>query len=154
MLAAHVILSVVGLVAGLIVVIELLGSKRQAGWAAIFLASMVATSVTGFLLPAFGFLPSHAVGIVSLVVLAAAIGGLYVFRLSGGWRWIYAVAVVLSFYLNVFVAVAQAFDKVPALHALAPMQSDPPFAIVQGIVLLVFVVLTIVAAIKFRPAAA
>src|SRR5882757_8029842 len=77
----HVILSLVGIVSGLIVLFGMLGAKRLDGWTAVFLATTVLTSVTGFFFPVTSFMPSHAVGIISLVFLAAAIGAL---RLSPG----------------------------------------------------------------------
>jgi hypothetical protein len=128
----------------------LLASKRLDGWATLFLATTVATSVTGFLFPFHGFLPSHGVGIVSLIVLAGAILARYRFGLAGGWRRTYAITAVLALYLNVFVLNAQLFLKVPALQAIAPQQSDPPFQITQLIGLLFFTVLAIGAAVKFR----
>jgi hypothetical protein len=104
-------------------------------------------------LPADRLLPSHVLGIISLVVLAAAIAARYAFHLAGAWRWIYAVGVVVALYLDVFVAVVQAFQKIPALHALAPTQSEPPFAIVQIAVLVAFVVLGLLA-VRRHPQAA
>lgn len=150
----HTLLSLVGIASGLVVVKGLLSSRRLDGWTALFLASAVATSVSGFFLPADRFLPSHGVGVISLVVLVIAILARYGLHLAGAWRLIYAVGAVLALYFLVFVGVAQLFAKVPALHALAPTQAEPPFAIAEGVVLVVFVVLTIVAAIKFRPEAA
>jgi hypothetical protein len=150
----HTVLSLVALVAGIIVVMGLLASKSLDGWTALYLATSVVTSATGFGFAFTSFMPSHWVGVVSLVVLAVAILARYVFHLAGAWRWIYAVGVVLSVYFLVFVAIVQAFMKVPALRAMAPTQSEPPFAIVQGVTLLIFILLTIAAARKFRPMAA
>ncbi|HEY0662045.1 MAG TPA: hypothetical protein VGD21_12085 [Lysobacter sp.] len=144
------LLSLIGILSGLFVLYGLLVSKRLAGWTAVFLATTLATSVTGFLFPFVRFLPSHGVGIVSLLVLAAVLPALYVFKLAGAWRWIYVVGAVLALYLNVFVLVVQLFLKVPALHAIAPTQADPPFAIAQGVVLLVFVGLGFLAVRRFR----
>jgi hypothetical protein len=146
----HVVLSLVGIGSGLVVVFGLLGSKRLDGWTAVFLASTAATSVTGFGFPFDHFLPSHGVGIVSLVVLVA-IFARYVKHLSGSWRWIYGVGAVVSLYLNVFVGIVQAFRRIPALKALAPTQTEPPFAIAQLVVFALFVVLAIVVGIRFRP---
>jgi hypothetical protein len=150
----HTLLSLVGIASGLMVVKGLLSSQRLDGWTALFLASAVATSVTGFFLPADHFGPSHWVGVISLVALAFAILSRYGLHLAGAWRRIYAVGAVLALYFLVFVGVAQLFAKVPALHALAPTQAEPPFAIAEGAVLVLFVVLTVAAAIKFRPQAA
>ena len=110
------------------------------------------TSVTGFPLPPFGFDPPRAVGVISLVLLALAVAALYAFRLAGAWRWIYVGAAVAALYLNVFVAVVQAFQKLPPLHALAPTQSEPPFLVSQIVVLAAFVALGVVAAMRFHPA--
>jgi hypothetical protein len=149
--AIHVALSLVGIVSGLVAVAGLLKSNLRAGWTLLFLATTVATSVTGFGFHRDQLLPSHIVGIISLVLLAVAILALYVFALSGAWRRIYVVAAVASLYLNVFVLIVQAFLKVPALHALAPTQNEPPFAIAQGIALIAFIAIGISAARKFQP---
>lgn len=148
----HTILSLVALVAGVPVVRELLASRVSRGWTEVFLATAVLTSVTGFGFPFDKLLPSHIVGIISLVLLAAAVLGLYVFHLSGPWRWIYAAGQTLAEYFLVFVLIAQLFNKIPALARLAPTQSEPPFAIAQGILLVIFAALTIGAALKFKPA--
>ena len=152
----HVIISLVGIVAGIIVMFGLLTSSRMPGLTAIFLLFTILTSATGFLIPPLlseKLLPSHIIGILSLVLLAMACVALYGMKLSGAWRWIYAVTALLSLYFNVFVLVIQSFLKVPALHALAPSvpPSEPPFAIVQGIVLVFFVIVIIGAVRRFRP---
>jgi hypothetical protein len=147
---AHVLISLVGIVSGLIVVFGMISGKRLDGWNPLFLASTVLTSLTGFLFPFERLLPSHKVGIISLIVLAVALLALYAFHLGGKWRSIYVISAVLALYLNVFVAVVQAFEKVPALKALAPTQSEPPFLVVQTIVLALFVALGIFAAKRFR----
>jgi hypothetical protein len=121
----HVILSLVGIAAGLIVVFGMLGAKRLEGWTALFLATTVLTSVTGFFFPS-SFMPSHVVGIISLVFLAAALVGLYVYRLAGAWRWIYVVGAVVALYLNVFVGVVQAFMKVSLLQGSDPVRAAVP----------------------------
>jgi hypothetical protein len=146
----HVVISLVGIVAGFVVIAGWLAGKRLDVWTAIFLLFTVATSATGFFLPAKGFMPSHAVGIISLVVLALAIYALYSRKMMGGWRRAYLIAATAAQYFNVFVLVAQLFAKVPPLKALAPTQSEPPFAIAQGVVLVVFVVLGILAVKRFR----
>ena len=150
----HVALSLVGIASGLIVMIGLLRGRDLAGWTAIFLLGLLATSVTGFAFPVEHLLPSHKVGIVSLVVLAVAALARYVCRLRGTWRSIYVVAAAAALYLDVLVAVVQAFEKVPTLAALAPHRSEPPFVAAQLVVLAVFVVLTISAVRRFRRAAA
>ncbi len=146
----HVILSLVGILAGFVVMFGLLTAKQLHGWTALFIWTTVATSVTGFLFPFHKFLPSHVIGILSLLVLTIAIYALYGKHLTGAWRKAYAVNAMIALYFNVFVLVAQLFMKVPALKALAPTQSEAPFKGAQLAVLVVFVVLTILAAIKFR----
>ena len=148
----HVVLSLVGIGSGFVVVYGLLAEKRLDVWTTVFLASTVATSVTGFLFPFERFLPSHAVGALSLAVLAVAILARYALHFAGAWRRIYVVSAVIALYLNVFVLVAQLFQKVPALNALAPTQSEPPFLLTQLVLLAPFVVLAIAATIKFRTA--
>jgi hypothetical protein len=154
LLEFHVIISLVGIASGFIVFYGLLTNNPMRGLTALFLATTIITSVTGFPLPPFGFDPPRAVGTLSLILLAVAVLALYAFRLGGTWRWIYVVTAVAALYLNTFVGVIQAFMKVPSLHALAPTQSEPPFAITQGIVLLIFVVLGFLATRKFHPAKA
>lgn len=137
----HVILSLIGIASGLAVASALLNGDMRSRWTATFLATTLATSVTGFLFPFDTFLPSHWVGVISLLVLAPALFALYLRKLGGAWRSIYVVTALAALYLNVFVLVVQIFRKVPALHALAPTESEPPFAIVQGLVLIGFVAL-------------
>jgi hypothetical protein len=146
----HVVISLIGIGSGFVVLWGLLAAKRLDGWTALFLASTVATSVTGFPLPADHFMPSHAIGLISLALLAVAIVARYARHLRGAWRWIYVVTAMISFYLNVFVLVFQLFLKVPALKALAPTQSEPPFQISQLVVLALFVAATIAAVRRFR----
>ena len=150
----HVLISLVGIGSGLVVMYGLLNGKRLEGWTAVFLASTVLTSVTGFGFPFTHLGPPHKVGIVSLVVLAVAIVTRYPLRLAGPWQRVYVVCAALALYLNVFVGVVQAFLKVPTLKALAPKQTEPPFVVAQGVVFALFVVLAIVAAIRFRTAGA
>jgi hypothetical protein len=146
----HVLLSLAGIGSGLVVVCGLLTEKRLDGWTAIFLVTTVLTSATGFLFPFHQLLPSHKVGILSLVVLAIVIPARYLFHLAGAWRRIYVIGALVALYLNVFVAVVQAFLKVPALKALAPTQQEPPFLVAQLVVLVVFAGLTILAAKRFH----
>ena len=128
----------------------LLAGQKLNRWTALFLISTVVTSVTGFFFPFQGVTPAIVVGIISLALLAVAIVARYARHLAGAWRWIYVVTAMISLYLNVFVLVVQLFQKVPALKALAPTQSEPPFAVTQLVVLALFVLLTIIAAITFR----
>jgi hypothetical protein len=148
----HTVITLVMLVSGFVVVFGMLGSHRLGGWTALFLLTAVLTSVTGFGFPFTKLLPSHILGIISLVVLAVTIPALYLFHLAGPWRWIYVIGVVLALWFDVFVGIVQAFQKIPALTPLAPTQSEPPFAIAQGAALVIFVILGIAAAIKFHPA--
>ena len=149
----HVVVSLIGIVAGLVAMVGLLKSKPMPGWTGLFLLTTILTSVTGFFFPVEKLLPSHVIGIISLVLLAIACLALYGQKLAGPWRWIYVLTAMISLYLNVFVLVIQSFLKVPPLHALAPSvpPSEPPFAIVQGIVLVFFIVVIVAAVKKFRP---
>jgi hypothetical protein len=152
----HVVISLIAIVAGLVVMFGLLGSRQMPGLTAIFLLFTILTSVTGFLFPFKELLPSHIFGIISLILLAIACIALYVMKLSGAWRPIYIVTAMISLYLNVFVLVVQSFLKIPPLQALAPSvppapPSGPVFAAVQGIVLVLFVLAIIGIWRRFRP---
>ena len=154
----HVIISLIGIAAGFIVMFGMLGSNRMPGLTAIFLLLTILTSATGFLIPPLLFeklLPSHMIGVLSLILLAIACYALYSQKLSGSWRWIYVLTALLAQYFNVFVLVIQSFLKVGPLHALAPSvpPSEPPFAIAQGIVLVFFIIFIIGAIRRFRPPA-
>lgn len=146
----HVVISLIGIVSGLVVLYALFAAKWLEGWTRIFLVTTVATSVTGFFIPADRLLPSHIVGILSMIVLGAAIYALYGRRLAGAWRRTYVINAVIALYLNVFVLVVQLFLKVPALRAIAPTQADPPFILAQSLVLVLFVAAGAAAAIRFR----
>jgi hypothetical protein len=153
----HVIISLIGIAAGFIVMFGMLDSNRTPGLTAIFLLLTILTSATGFLIPPLLFeklLPSHMIGVLSLILLAIACYALYGARLSGSWRWIYVLTALLAQYFNVFVLVIQSFLKVGPLHALAPSvpPSEPPFAIAQGIVLVFFIIVIIGAIRRFHPA--
>ena len=146
----HVLTSLVGIGSGLIVAFGLLNGKLFSGWNHLFLATTVLTSVTGFLFPVEHILPSHKVGTISLAILAIAIAALYLFHLAGRWRAIYVGTAIMALYLNCFVGVVQSFLKVPALHAMAPTGTEPPFLFAQIIVLILFVVLGVLATKRFR----
>jgi hypothetical protein len=153
----HTIISLIAIVAGIIVMFGMLGSKRPGGLTALFLLLTILTSATGFLIPPLvsdKLLPSHIIGALSLVLLLIACIGLYATKLAGSWRWIYAVTALLALYFNVFVLVIQSFLKIPALTAIAPGNppSGPVFAVVQGVVLVFFVLMIIGAVRRFRPA--
>ncbi len=139
----HVAISLVGIFTGLVALFGQLTGPRLGRWTAWFLVSTVLTNVTGLAFPFERFLPSHALAILSLVVLAAAIYARYGRRLEGAWGRVYLVAAVAALYLNVFVLVVQLFLRVPALAALAPTQSEWPFGVTQLVVLVAFVVLGI-----------
>jgi hypothetical protein len=146
----HVVLSLIGILAGSVVVYGLITANRLDGWTKVFLWTTVLTSLTGYLFPFHKLLPSHIVGVVSLVVLASCIYARHGRKLAGGWNRTYAITAVIALYLNVFVLVAQLFQKVPILRALAPTQTEGPFLIAQTAVLLAFVVIGILAATRFR----
>ena len=148
---SHTAISLIAILAGLIVLYGLLTVNRMPAMTLFFLVMTIATSVTGFFFHREQLLPSHIVGILSLVVLAVTVLALYTYRLRGIWRAVYVVGAVISLYLIVFVLVVQSFLKVPALHQLAPQGNEPPFAIAQGIVLLLFIVLGFLAFKRFRP---
>jgi len=148
----HVILSLVGIASGIVVVFGLWQNTLLSRWTAIFLVTTAATSATGFLFFSASFGPPHIVGIVSLVVLALASWGLYASHLVAGWRRVYTIGAILALYLNVFVGVAQAFQKIPYLRAMAPTQKEPPFLIAQAVVLILFVLAGAVALKRFHPA--
>ena len=152
----HVIISLTAVVAGLVVMFGMLGSRRMPGLTAIFLIFTILTSVTGFMFPFNGITPGILIGILSLVLLAIACFARYGTKLDGAWRWIYALTALASLYLNMFVLVIQSFLKVPALHALAPSvpPAEPPFAIAQGIVLVFFVLVIIAVIRRYRPVSA
>jgi hypothetical protein len=146
----HVLISLAGIGSGLIVMYGFFVRKQLGGWTAFFLITTVLTSLTGFGFPFEHLLPSHILGILSLIALAVAIPARYAFHMAGSWRWIYVIGASMALYLNVFVLVAQLFLKVPAIHALAPTQKEPPFAIAQVVVLMIFAGLTIGATRKFH----
>jgi hypothetical protein len=146
----HVVVSLLGIFSGFIVVFGLLTDKRLDGWTALFLGTTVATSVTGFFFPVDHFMPSHAVGMLSLLALAVAIYARYARHLSGRWRKSYVITAVVAFYFNVFVGIVQAFEKIPALKVLAPTQSEAPFKVTQLVVLAIFVALAALSAIRFH----
>jgi hypothetical protein len=147
----HVAISLVAILSGLIVLFGLLTGRRFDHWTSFFLLTTVATSVSGFFFPFHGITPGIMGGIISLVVLAIAIFARYPRKLAGAWRWLYVITAMIALYLNVFALIAQLFRNVPAMKALAPTLSEPPFLVAQFLALIVFVVLGILAAIKFRP---
>jgi hypothetical protein len=151
--AVHVALSLAGIGAGFYVMYGLLKRQPLERWTGVFLVTTILTSVTGFFFPFHQFLPSHGVGIISLLILPVAVVAHYVYHHRGPWRWLYTVSSVAALYLNMFVLVVQLFLKVPALHALAPTQAEPPFAVAQVINLLLHVWLGVAVTQRSKAAA-
>jgi hypothetical protein len=148
----HVMLSLAGIFAGFVAVFGLLVANPLNGWTALFLGATALTSVTGFFFPIHGLTPGLVIGILSLIALAIAIFARYQRHLAGGWRRSYVISSMVALYFNTFVLVVQLYEKVPALHALAPSQSEAPFKITQLTVLVLFVVVTVLATVRFRDA--
>jgi hypothetical protein len=146
----HVALSLIGILSGFVVVLGFLTAKPLNGWTGVFLASTVLANVTGFLFPFHRFMPSHVIGILSLIALAIAIFGRYQRHLAGGWRRSYVISSMIALYFNVFILIVQLYEKVPALKAIAPTQSEAPFKITQLTALVLFVLLSILATVRFR----
>ena len=150
----HVIISLIGIASGFIVLFGLFTGRLLGAWNGLFLITTVLTSVTGFAFPNTKVTPGIVLGVLSLIVLAIAIFALYGRHLSGVWRRTYVITAMIALYFNVFVLVAQLFEHVPAIHALAPTQTEAPFKIAQLLLLVVFAVLIGAAAKRFRPALA
>jgi hypothetical protein len=153
-LQIHVAISLIAIVAGLITMYGMLKKNMSHGWTALFVATLILTSVTGFPLAPFGFDPPRAIGTLSLVLLAIAVLALYIFNLSGPWRVVFIVTAVIALYFDAFVAVIQSFQKLSFLQPLAPTQSEPPFVVAQVVVLVLFIALGVQLLRKFRPGAA
>ena len=147
----HVLISLVAIFTGVVVVFGMVASNRLDCWTKWFLTTAVLTTVTGFFFPFHGFTPAIGLGIISLPFLAITIFARYSKHLAGAWRWIYVIGAVICLYFNLFVLVVQLFEKVPALHAMAPTQTESPFKLTQLVVLMLSTVLAIVAVIRFRP---
>jgi hypothetical protein len=147
----HTLISLVAICTGFVVLFGLLAGNRLDAWTKWFLITALATTVTGFFFPFHGVTPAIKLGIISSVVLVVTIYARYGKRLAGAWRWIYAVGAVLTLYFNVFVGIVQSFEKIPALNAMAPTQTEQPFKLTQLSVLGLFIMLGFVAAIRFRP---
>ena len=147
----HTLISLIAIFTGFVVLFGLLSDKRFDGWTKWFLITTLATTVTGFFFPFHGFTPAIGLGLISLPILALTIYARYPKNLAGAWRLIYVLGAVISLYFNVFVGVVQSFEKIPALDAMAPTQTEQPFKFSQLTVLSLFVILAIVAVIRFRP---
>ena len=150
LLIVHVALSLAGIVTGFVMAYGLIAGRLLGRWTVAFLATTVATSVTGYGLPATTILPSHIIGAVSLVALAIAMIALYGRQLLGWWRPVFVVATMLALYLNLFVGVVQAFLRIPSLTSLAPTQSEPPFVLAQGVLFVVFLAVAGLGVARFR----
>ena len=147
----HTLISLIAILTGLVVVFGMLAGNRVDGWTKWFLITAVLTTVTGFFFPFHGFTPAIGLGIISLPFLALANFARYRKNLAGAWRWIYIIGAVICLYFNLFVLVVQSFEKIPALHALAPTQTESPFKFTQLVVLALSTLLCIVALIRFHP---
>jgi hypothetical protein len=149
--AIHVLLSLIGIASGLVVLSGLLTANPMKSWTLLFLVTTLATTLTGFLFPFGGFTPALGVGVLSTLILLVTLAARYRFQMVGACCWIYVVGALLAQYLNSFVLVVQSFLKIPALHALAPAGTEPPFAAAQGVVLLFYVVTGFLAVRRFHP---
>lgn len=148
----HTVLSLIGIAAGFVAIIVMLRGRFSKGWTWLFLFTTIMTSVTGYGFPADRVLPSHIVGAISLIALALALYALLGTRLRGGWRAVYVVTALIALYLNCFVGVVQAFQKLPPLHALAPTGAETPFVIAQLVTLAIFIALGFLMLRRFHPA--
>lgn len=148
----HLIISMIAIALGFVVAGGILASNKLPGWTAWFLILTILTSATGFLFPFTKVTPAHIVSVISLVLLAVAVYALYGKGIAGVWRGVYVVTAMLALWFNVFVLIAQSFQKVALLNVYAPTGSEPPFAITQGIVLIFFVVMIWLGIKRFRPA--
>jgi hypothetical protein len=147
----HVVISLIGILSGFVIVFGLIAGKRLDNWTAVFLSSTILTSVTGYFFPVHKLTPGHIIGAISLVLLAVCVYARYARALAGGWRLTYVVTAVFAFYLNFFVLIVQMFMKVPALHGLAPTQTEGPFKLAQLFALVLFLLFGIAASRKFHP---
>jgi hypothetical protein len=151
MIQLHMVFSLIGILVGIFVLLGMVANRFSAPWTAVFLASTLFASLTGFPIPPFGFDAARAVGILTVVLEAIAIAALYIFRLEGQWRWLFVASSVASLYFNCFVGVAQTFQKVAYVNAFAPTQTEAPFAVAQFVVLVIFIALGYLAARRFHP---
>ena len=148
----HVIISLIGIGTGFIVLYGLLNGKLLSPWNFVFLVTTILTSLTGFGFPNSAITPGIVLGLLSIIVLAIAVVALCTFNLNGPWRRTYAITAMIALYFNCFVLIAQSFEHVPALHALAPTATEAPFKIAQLLLLVLFAVFITAAAKKFRTA--
>jgi hypothetical protein len=146
----HVVISLIGIAAGLVVAFAMLSAKRPPATTAVFLLTTALTDITGFMFPT-PFDPADVIGILDLVFVGLACVALYVNHVQGAARWIYVASALLALYFNCFVLVVQSFQKVPFLHQFAPKGNEPAFAVAQGVLLILFIGLGVAALKKFRP---
>jgi hypothetical protein len=149
LLPVHVGLSLVGIATGFVVIWGLINSKALNGLTAVFLATTLLTSLTGFLFPFHGVTPGIIIGVISTVILIVAILARYRFAMFGPWRPIYTIAAVLAQYLNFFVLIVQSFQKIPALNSLGPEPSSPVQAVAHLVALVGFIGLGVLATRRF-----
>src|SRR6266705_641486 len=145
----HTLIGFVAIFIGIVVLFGMLAGNRLDCWTKWFLITAVLTTVTGFFFPFHGFTPAIGLGIISLPFLAVTILARCSRHLAGAWRWIYVIGAVICLYFNLFVLVVQLFEKVPALHAIAPTQTEMPFKLTQLVVLVLSVVLASIAVVRF-----
>lgn len=146
----HVMISLLAIGYGFAALLGMIKSRYYPRITAVFLMMTALTSITGFAFPNAHITPAIKLGILSMIVLALTVPALYVFRLGGSWRAVYVVGATLALYFNFFVLIVQSFQKVPALRALAPHGTEPPFAIAQGVALLAFIALGTMAVRNFK----
>ena len=147
----HVLISLVGIGSGLVVMYGFLHANRMDRWTQLFLATTALTSLTGFLFPNEHITPGIVIGILSMIMLVVAAAVRYGLGMRGLWRPVFVITSAIALYFNCFILVVQSFEKVPALHALAPTQKEPPFKVTQLLVLVLFVAATVYAVKRFRP---
>jgi len=147
----HVVLSLIGIATGIVVLIAMASGRYPAGLTGVFLLTTLLTTLTGFFFPTGGLTPAQIVGYISLAILIVALLALYIFKLTGPWRWLYVVTAVAALFLNIFVAIVQAFQKIELLQPLAPTQSEPPFLAAQVVALVLCTLLAVRALRRFHP---
>jgi hypothetical protein len=147
----HTVVSFIAMGFGFGAVARLFGADFGRRWTKCFFVTATFVTLTGFIFPFTGVTPAFATGIVATVIFLAWLLARYRFRLVGLWRSIYAASIVASLYLLVFVTIAQAFQKIPFLSALAPTQSEAPFTIAQAVAVVLFIIVGVIAMRRFRP---
>jgi hypothetical protein len=148
----HVMIGLVGIGLGLVVMFRILTGRRLYRLPPLFFVATLTAILTGFGFPQTCLLPTHIIGILSIVVLAVTIPACCVFHREGVWRDVFVIGSATTLYLSIFVFLMKVLLKFPALHALAPTQRQkcPPFLISQFIILALFVAVTNLAIKKFH----